>query len=367
MLAVSTSPIHVGAVYFEDNAPNDTTRVLNGQTVSSGLFEVSFSGGESGTQLTTLTIDTRQVADFNTNGTLGDVLKYVENVSANGITITNATLAQPNANTDGNGTVLTLTLSGFTAGETLVFSMNVNGAGGDPRVNGNEFSTHESETGAVILGSQFTATFTSDYTNTITTNSLDFFDAFDANFQASGADGLPLPNDNYNNAQAQATTPVGAVADALDTAGACGCVTQTLKPVSVSGKVVYSPDADVTDTGSETGISGVTLTLWKWNATTSAWQQVTENGNAVTTTTGGDGSYSFTDLDPGSYQVRMDQSQSVLSTYTDLATLPGAGSSSNTANVISTATLQGGQTLRPLHAAEGETGVGFALPALAIG
>jgi hypothetical protein len=334
LLSVSASPIHVGAVYFEDSSINSAGSTLNGKAVEDKIFSVSFTGGEAGTQLTTLTIDTREAAYF-TDGNAGDLLGNIKNLSNYGIQITSATLTAQNE--------LVLTLTGFTANESLIFSVNIDEAGGDLRVTGNEFSTNTRGVDETLLGSQLTATFTSPYAETITTNSLDFTDAFNDKFAAAGVTGI-LPDDNYGNAAAVAATPVGAVADAVETAGACGGVTQTLLPVAVSGKVLYSPDADVTDTSSETGISGVTLTLWQLNTTTSQWQQVTKNSTAVTTTTGSDGSYSFTNLDPGSYQVRMDQGQSTLGAYTDLATLPGAGSSSDTANVIATATLKGGQS-----------------------
>ncbi len=166
--------VNLGVVYYdpasgEDNIPN--------------TFQVQFDGGASGTQLTHLQINTDKAGDGLTNGdpffdtAAGGPGVYgfhpFQVVSSDGIQITSV-------NVQNGGQVLDLTFSGFTAGKTLVFTIDVDEMGLTPPAS----AVVE---GAEFAGSHVTATFDAPHYYELT-NSDTFVDAYDPKFAGSGPD-----------------------------------------------------------------------------------------------------------------------------------------------------------------------------------
>jgi protocatechuate 3,4-dioxygenase beta subunit len=261
--------LQMGAVYYDPHA---------GDGLQPQLFYINFQGGADGTQLTHLTIN------LNKNGTATVVdpgptsnddffhtasSTYMPSqgfplsvVSADGVTVTNATVQN-------DSTELDLDFSGFTAGKTLVFSIKVDEAQ-DPNnvvVEGAEFQ-----------GAQLTATFSNP--NYYTANgSATFFDAY--NF---GSTGLTLPPDSYD--------PPSPADAHIYTAGAQTPLTQTPLPSSLAGIVYLDNTGQGTYQPGDTLLSGVTVNL------------LDQDGNIVgTQTTNASGAYKFTGLLPGTYSV----------------------------------------------------------------
>ena len=267
---LSASPIQIGGVYFEDSIGADN---------SGDVFEVTWEGGATGTQLTALTIETDKAGDgltaidtfFDTkSGGLGvSGAADIQVLESSGFSIVNIAV------TDG-GTALTFTFTGFDAGETLRFSIDVDEKGfltDNPVAEGAEFE-----------GSQLTGTFTAPHYYEKTGSDL-FLDAYDAKLSASGLD---LPPDNYGES--------GSDSHEDQTAGAVFSMEQTPLPVSVSGTVFVDVDLDNSQDSSEPGLAGVGLSL----------QQLVGGNYADTgrtTVTAADGSYRFADLLPGTYRV----------------------------------------------------------------
>ncbi len=267
---LSASPIQIGGVYFEDSIGADN---------SGDVLEVTWEGGASGTQLTELTIETDKAGDgltaidtfFDTkSGGLGvSGAADIQVLESSGFSIVNIAVS------DG-GTALTFTFTGFDAGETLRFSIDVDEKGfltDNPVAEGAEFE-----------GSQLIATFTAPHYYEKTGSDL-FLDAYDAKLSASGLD---LPPDNYGES--------GSDSHEDQTAGAVFSMEQTPLPVSVSGTVFEDVDLDNSQDSGEPGLAGVSLSL----------QQLVD-GNYTntgrTTVTAADGSYRFADLLPGTYRV----------------------------------------------------------------
>ncbi|HEY2838696.1 MAG TPA: SdrD B-like domain-containing protein, partial [Pirellulales bacterium] len=271
---MSAAPITIGAVYFDPGTGFDETP---------NTFRVSFVGGAAGTELQTLTINTDKDNDglgpadtfFDTAaGGLGvygfHPFQQVDN--GDGIIINSVSVA------DG-GTLLTLNLSGFTAGKTLVFTIDVDEMGA------RNFANAVAE-GAEFQFSDLTATFTAPHYYDATGNA-EFFDEFDPAFAGSG---LNLPNDDYS--------PITTEADPVLTAGAIFNLAQPPKPSSLSGFVFDDTNIDNQQESGELGIGGVSLTLQIWNGSAYVGMPTPR-----TTVTGANGAYKFDNLAPGQYRV----------------------------------------------------------------
>jgi serine-aspartate repeat-containing protein C/D/E len=282
---LSADPLFVGAVYIEEDLGSDA----QGDT-----FEITFTGGAPGTELRRVVID----GDQNTPGFgLGDVFfDTVENsgygadhafpftiVASDGIDRVTATVI------DGT-TQLILEFDGFHAGEKLVFWIDVDevedfdpaetdldiiNEGFDPITSGVEFQ-----------GSLFQVEFTAPHYRDAA-GQAEFRNRYDDNFAGSG---LNLPADDAGGKRDR-------------TAGAIVPLQQIPQPVTIAGTVYHDADLDLTQDAGESGISGVTLSLWK------------KDGGAYvntghTTATDAQGDYRFgaaLDLLPGVYQVRQSQ------------------------------------------------------------
>ena len=282
LMAADIAPqVLLGSVYFEEATGDDS---------KPDIIEVSFVGGAAGTQLDRLTIN----GDKHQNGlTEGDV--FFDTAAGGlgafawgGLTITSADGFTVNGVTvvDG-GSQIVFDLSGFDAGEKLIFSIDadeVQFIDGDTveansLVEGAEFQR------SLIVG-EFSANGYVDLTLTGT-----YWDAFDDEFAAAqAATGLvlDLPNDRYAPEHDYTDRTAGAVVHAPQ-----------IPLASLSGWVYHDQSDDgVFDRASEQGIGGVTLELVDANG----------NGTGITTTTSTDpatlGFYEFRNLFPGTYGVR---------------------------------------------------------------
>ncbi|HEY1600588.1 MAG TPA: SdrD B-like domain-containing protein [Pirellulales bacterium] len=303
--------LHIGVVYYdpasgEDNVPN--------------TFQVQFDGGASGTQLTHLQINTDKALDGLSNGdpffntTAGSPGVYgfhpFQVVSSDGVQVTNVNVVN-------GGTTLDMSFSGFTAGKTLVFTIDVDELGLTPPAS----AVVE---GAEFAGSHLTATFQAphyeDFTGTNT-----FVDAFDPKFAGSG---LTLPKDNYD--------PPNPTPSSVLTAGALASGTQIALPSSLSGFVFNDLNLDNKQESGEPGIGNVLLSLQSWNGT-----QYVNTG--LTTTTDSNGAYHFNNLQPGQYRVVETQPSGYFSVGAAAGTVSGVTDGTvTTPDIISSVVLLGG-------------------------
>ena len=268
--------MQIGAVYFED---------ADGQDLVGDLFEITFSGGAAGTQLSELTINTDKLGDGLTIGDTffdtadGGLGAFASSpfaiISQTGIDSVSADVA------DG-GTLLVLHLTGFNAGEKLVFTIDVDEQGflGPNAVaEGNEFE-----------GTQFTAALTAPHYYEASGMDI-FYDAFD--FKLSGS-GLDLPNDQYN--PPSPYMPPGAEPGPVYTAGAIFPLQQEPLPITISGHVYEDLNLNNLHEPGEPGIAGVTLALYSLG-------EEGYEATGITTLTDATGNYTFDGVLPDTYRI----------------------------------------------------------------
>jgi serine-aspartate repeat-containing protein C/D/E len=288
-LMMAAAPIHLGGVYVEADSGGDH---------HGDRFEIMFSGGAPGTQLTRLEINGDQLSAglgfgdmiFDTvRGGLGSDDAYAFQV------VSSAGIDQVTAHVNDGGTQLVLDLQGFHAGEKLVFSIDVDevqdydasvtdleliNQGIDPIASGVEFQ-------GSLLQAAFSAPHFVD-----AQGSAEFRNVYDSLFQGTNlliSDEQPngLPNDDFQQQRDRST-------------GTLVTVGQVPLPISISGKVFLDRDENLAQAAAEPGIAGVQLSLWKKNG--SAYVD-----SGFTTTTDAEGNYRFgreLGLTPGTYQVR---------------------------------------------------------------
>jgi serine-aspartate repeat-containing protein C/D/E len=317
-LLSATAQIHLGAVFVE---------IGKGDDLTGDAFEITFSGGADGTKLTDLTINlkTGSSADkycfFDTQS--GD--KGVFGASPFALVGTNTIgLDTNNVEISDSGTTLTLHFTNFTAGEKLVFTVDVDeqdGSDATALTEGAEFSRQSS----------ISATFKADHYVDKITDAIAYVDYY----TDDDATALGLPNDDYTDDKisgVQNDSETGPI----DTAGAFATVEQTPLPVTLSGYVYLDANQDNNFDTSESGIAGVTLTLYS----------LVEGGyvsTGKTTVTDADGHYSFGDLTPDTYRVVETQPSGYYSVGSSPGTVGGATvGSSTTADILSGIALQGG-------------------------
>ncbi len=306
----NADPLHVGVVYIEDDSGTDNA----GDT-----FEVTFTGGAPGTQLTRLVIDGNkggvpgyQVGDmfFDTvEGELGaDHASPFKIISQNGIQNVKATVV------DG-GMQLILEFQGFDVGEKLRFTIDVDEVQ-EAWTPGSTDYAHINEgidpiaSGVEFQGSKLTADFVAPHYQNAT-GSAEFRNVYDNNFAGKNLD---LPADNFNGQRDRST-------------GGVASLQQVPKPVTIAGTVYHDVNLDVQQNNGEQGIGSVTLALWKKDA----------SGNFVftgnTTTTNAQGDYLFGEnlnLMPGTYQVRETQPTG----YFSVGAAPGTVEGIATGNLL---------------------------------
>ena len=305
LTASPTPDIHLGAVYLDPASGDDQ---------SPNVIQVSFQGGAAGTQLNQIIINGDK--DHNGKYSSGEIMfdtapggqgvfgsSPFHVVQANGFTVTGFQVV------DG-GQQLVINLQGFTAGDKLIFSIDVDETQFvDPEdgsvdvnavVEGNEFQRS-------IMNGSFSAPHYQD-----TTGSALFWDAFDQNFAAANASSgstLDLPPDAY--------IPPSTVDQTDLTAGAVLTLKQVPLPITLSGTVYYDQNLDNLLDNGEHGIGNVQLKLLEWNG--SQW---VATGN--TATTDSQGNYSFAGLLPGDYCVSEVQPAGYLSVGSQVGTVDGA-------------------------------------------
>ncbi len=297
---LNADPLYVGAVYIEKDGGDDSR---------GDKFELSFTGGADGTQLSRVTIDGDQYAPgfsrgdaiFDTQdtglGTVGAVPLTID--SDNGID-------DVSWQVDDGTSLLILTFSGFHAGEKFVFTIDVDevedyddfadppitdpdviNPGLDPITSGVEFQ-----------GSRLIAEFRAPH------------------YQDATADGEFLNDydlDTDNTRLALSENNVDKLPDR--TAGAIAQLQQQPKPISIAGTVYHDIDLDLSQDADEPGLPGVTLALWKSESGSYA-----DTGQRAITDAVGD--YIFgreLDLLPGVYEVRETQPND----YFSVGAVPG--------------------------------------------
>ena len=223
-------------------------------------------------------------------------------VQSNGFTVNSTQVV------DG-GQQIVFNLSGFVAGDKLIFSIDVD------EVQYVDPTTGQIDENAVVEGDEFqrsilTGSFTAPHFQNTSGNAL-FWDEFDQNFadaNASSSTTLDLPNDSY---EPPATT------DQTDlTAGAVLVLPQTPLPISLSGTVYHDQNLSNSLDPGEQGIAGVTLTLLEFD--NGQWQPTGQ-----TTVTDANGNYKFDGLPPGTYQVAETQPAGWVSVGSQVGTAEG--------------------------------------------
>lgn len=300
---LSASPLSLGMVYIEEDIGSD----LHGDR-----FEITFSGGAAGTQLTRLVINGDQgEPGFSRGDVIFDTAPG--NLGADnavGFAVEQLISSNPQARVEAHvqdgSSLLVLDFHGFQAGDRLVFSIDVDeiedvdptetdleiiNEGLDPITSGVEFQS-----------SQLTATFTAphylDAESTVV-----FWNRYDGALQASGLD---LSEDDVDGKRDR-------------TAGAFLQLQQTMDPVSISGYVYADSNDNGLREAGERGLAGVTVRVIPVN--TFEPQQI------VTLTTNAQGYYEARNLAPGTYRiVEVTQPAGYLDGLDTPGTVDGVGS-----------------------------------------
>ncbi|QDU57454.1 SdrD B-like domain-containing protein [Aeoliella mucimassa] len=271
----------LGSVYFEEATGDDS---------QPDVIQVTFVGGAEGTTLNQLTISGDKRLDGLTDG---DIFFDTEDggsgafkavglsiVDATGITIDSVSV------TDG-GTDIVITFSGFEAGESLKFSVDVDELQfADPEGD----SVNSLVEGAEFERSKLTGQFSAEGYVDLQLEAT-YWDAFDTNMATAESEtglDLGLPADAYSTVHDYSDRTAGAV------------VHEAQIPLATLSGWVYHDASDdgVFDPATEEGIGGVTLELL----------DAAGNGTGIYTTTSSEpgkvGYYEFLNLPAGTYGVR---------------------------------------------------------------
>jgi len=302
---MAADPIWVGGVYVESDVGSD----LHGDD-----FYITFKGGAPGTQLTRITIN----GDLNTPGFgLGDLFFDTADTGygadhSYAFRIENLNTANPNASVratvqDG-GTLLVLDFTNFVAGDTLIFSIDVDEV--------QSFDPHETDlavlnsnfdpitSGVEFQNSLFRAEFTAPHYENVAGQDK-YLNVYDSKFVPGG---LQLPADNADGKRDRS-------------AGAILSLQQVPKPISLAGIVFEDNNQDLIIQSSEARLANVRLDLYRL-----------ENGVYIatghSTTTDAQGNYKFgvqLALQPGTYQVRESQPAGYFSVGAKPGKIDGVG------------------------------------------
>jgi protocatechuate 3,4-dioxygenase beta subunit len=314
LMSFTPTPVQVGAVYYEDAGEEDAA----GDTI-----EITWSGGEAGTQLTKLTIDTDKGGDglsvgdafFDTAaGGLGDYGSFPLTIlGSEGFEVVSATVV------DG-GTKLELTFRGFDAGEKLRLSVDVDEQGYVDELDPNPAN-------AVCEGKEFQssklfATFEAPHFYEAT-GTARFYDKYTV------TSGLSLPIDSY--------MPPGSEPHSERTAGSFFQLTQNPLPITIAGTVYEDVDLDNVQDSGEQGIAGTNLALWELID----GQYVNTGKTAVTDA---NGHYTFEGVTPGTYRIVETQPSGYFSIGATAGKVGGSTRGLVTSvDVISSVSLVGGE------------------------
>jgi len=310
-LMLSADPIHIGAVFTELSSTSAETQ--------GDRFEITWTGGADGTQLTQLEIS----GDINQNGILdnGDVFFDIDG-SGMGVGPYFPFTVAPESDIKADQitwslsddkTTLIMHVQGWDAGEKLIFMVDVDELDSAPNslVEGAEFQ-----------GSILTATWvdTNGHHDDLT-GSGTFFDNYDQMIPA----GVDVPLDSQ--------LPPGEGTDER-TAGTGFTVQQQVTPFTISGTVYHDVDLDGHHDNGEQGISGVELSLYRFNENSGQWEDT-----GLRSITDGNGHFSFTGNEPGKYRVVETQPNGYFST----GSTAGSGGTVESVDAITDITLLGGE------------------------
>lgn len=285
LFAVDVAPhVLLGSVYFEEATGDDS---------KPDIIQVSFNGGAAGTTLNKLTIDGDKRQDGLTDGDIffdtaaGGIGAFqfggLSITSANGFTVNSVMVV------DG-GTQIIFDLTGFDAGEKLVFAVDADEA---QYVDGSNVEANSLVEGQEFQRSHLIGQFSAvGYVDL--TLAAQYWDAYDTNFTTAYNEtglSLNLPNDKYAPDHDYTDRTAGAIAHKAQ-----------IPLATISGWVYHDRSDDgIFNTGPEEGIGGVTVELLDANG----------NPTGITTTTSTDpaklGFYEFRNLTPGTYGVREQQ------------------------------------------------------------
>ncbi len=321
---LSANPIYLGAVYTEQTS--------QGTETTGDLFQITWNGGGHDAQLTQLVIDGDQDGNgFDQGDVFFDTVVGgpgvgtafpVQIISADGIDSVSFTVV------DG-GTRLVIQATGWDAGETLVFSVDVDEQDdtANSLVEGAEFERSVLEATFVSAGGYYESV----------TGTARFYDDYDALIHPS----LPLPRDS--------DYPPGEGTSAR-TAGAGLSLDQPPLPVQISGRVYQDLNLNNAYDPGEPLLAGVQLELQVWNGSGYV-------STGLVQTTNGLGQYSFSYDTPGRFRVVETQPAGYLSVSANPGNIDGTpeGLASGT-DIIEEIDLLGGQHSR-------ENNFGEALPA----
>jgi serine-aspartate repeat-containing protein C/D/E len=341
MLMTATAPaIIVGGTEYEQAAGNDT---------QPNIFTVTFEGGAAGTQLTHLEIDGSKSggplffndAIFDTAaGGLGSYGYHpIDIVSHDGFQVLDSSAP------DGS-TLLTMDFSGFKAGMTLVFTVDVDQViYVDPVTSAVDVDAVDE--GAEFQRSHFTADFTAPHYQDATV-STQYWDVYGPNITSSeqqAGTNIDLPDDPYTNTAATSSLLAadGSGADAPElsdvsdlTAGAVAVLQQVPLPADLAGVVYEDHNLNNQLNAGDEGVAGVKLSLWQLEGTAYV-------DTGLTTTTDAQGNYKFSNLLPGEYQVVKTNPAGYFSVGATAGNVAGTVDAQVTSpDVISQITLQGG-------------------------
>ncbi len=311
-LMLSADPIHIGAVFTETSSTSFETE--------GDRFEIAWTGGAEGTQLTQLEIS----GDINQNGILdnGDVFFDVDG-DAPGVgpyfpfTIADDSDIKAEDITywslSPDKTTITIHVQGWEAGEKLIFLVDVDELDSAPNslVDGAEFQ-----------GSTLTATWvdTNGHHDDLTATGT-FYDDYDHMIDSS----VDVPLD-ANLPPAEGTNE--------RTAGTGFSAQQQVTPFTISGTVYHDVDLDGQHDTGEVGIPDVELSLYRFNEDTGLWEDT-----GLRSTTDSNGNFSFTSNEPGKYRIVETQPDGYFST----GSTAGSGGTVANHDVITDIELLGGE------------------------
>ena len=312
--------IHLGAVYFDPTVGDDSVP---------NTIQVSFEGGDAGTELKQIVIDGDKLGDGAL--TLGDIF-FDTAPGGTGAFLSAPVQIQPSQNftvtnisvSDG-GMKLIIDLDGFTAGDVLTLTVDVDEMG--------LFNPNSLAEGGEFEGSKLTGFFEAPHYNDAQGSAI-FYDFYDPNFAAAAASNgttLNLPKDSYS------PPSVGDQSD--HTAGAMASIVQVPLPITISGTVYEDLNLNNLQNGAEQGIGGVKLTLEKL-------QNGAYVSTGMTTTTNAQGHYKFEGdgILPGTYRVVETQPTGYFSVGAQAGNIDGSTVGQvDSPNVISKITVLGGQ------------------------
>ncbi len=289
---LDADPLKIGVTYLEEDSGSD----LHGDT-----FQVLFEGGAAGTELTRLVIDGDHgpaglsvgdmIFDTLNSGLGADDAFTLQVISSTGIQHVSWQVS------DG-GSQLTFEFSGFHAGEKLIFSIDVDEVQDFDPAETNQQTINEGidpiASGVEFQGSQLTAEFHAPHFHDASGTS-EFRNLYDAQFAGSG---LLISQGNANGLQ-----PDDFQGKRDRSTGTMLTLQQLPLPVTIAGRVFADNNRNLVQDGSDFGLAGVTLALWK-----NVNGQWTNTGHTTTTNSQGDYAFGLSlNLQPGVYQVRETQ------------------------------------------------------------